>query len=65
MDRAAALRAITSVPAEVYGVADRIGSLTVGADADVVLWSGDPLDIMSRPLLVYVEGRVAYRDAEW
>jgi imidazolonepropionase-like amidohydrolase len=64
MDRDAALRAITSVPAEIYGVADRIGSLTVGADADVVLWSGDPLDVMSRPLQVYVEGRVAYRDPD-
>jgi imidazolonepropionase-like amidohydrolase len=65
MDRDAALRAITSVPAEIYGVADRIGSLTVGTDADVVLWSGDPLDVMSRPLLVYLEGRVVYRDAGW
>ena len=65
MDRDAALRAITSVPAEIYGVADRIGSLTVGADADVVLWSGDPLDLMSRPLQVYVDGSVAYRDSAW
>ena len=48
LDPVVALRAITIHPARVMGVADRIGSLDVGKDADLVLWSGDPLDVMSR-----------------
>jgi imidazolonepropionase-like amidohydrolase len=38
-----ALRAITLAPAEVLGVADRLGSLEAGKIADVVVWSGEPL----------------------
>lgn len=60
MDRDAALRAVTINPAEVMGVADRVGSLEPGKDADVVLWSGDPLDFASRPLRVWVSGREVY-----
>ena len=60
LDREEALRAITVNPAEIMGLADRIGSLTVGKDADVVVWSGDPLDVMSRALRVFVGGREVY-----
>jgi imidazolonepropionase-like amidohydrolase len=60
MDRDAALRAVTINPAEVMGVADRVGSLAPGKDADVVLWSGDPLDFASRALRVWVSGREVY-----
>ncbi len=60
MDRDAALRAVTINPATVMGVADRVGSLTVGKDADVVLWSGDPLDLQSRAMRVWVSGREVY-----
>ena len=60
MDRAAALRAVTLNPAEVLGVADRVGSLRPGKDADVVLWSGDPLDFASRALRVWISGREVY-----
>ena len=60
MDRDAAIRAITVNPAEIMGLDDRVGSLKPGLDADVVLWSGDPLDIMSRALRVYVGGREVY-----
>ncbi|USQ75265.1 amidohydrolase [Ornithinimicrobium cryptoxanthini] len=60
MDRDAALRAVTINPAEVMGVADRVGSLAVGKDADLVLWSGDPLDLQSRTLRVWIEGREVY-----
>jgi imidazolonepropionase-like amidohydrolase len=61
LDPVTALRAITINPARVMGVEDRVGSLTVGKDADVVIWSGDPLDIMSRADVVYQEGREIYR----
>jgi imidazolonepropionase-like amidohydrolase len=60
MDRDAALRAVTLNPAAVLGVQDRVGSLTPGKDADVVLWSGDPLDLQSRVLRVWVDGREVY-----
>lgn len=60
MDRDAALRAVTINPATVMGVADRIGSLAPGKDADLVLWSGDPLDLQSRALRVWQEGREVY-----
>ena len=52
-----ALRAITLAPAEVFGVADRIGSLQGGRDANVVIWSGDPFEFTSVPEHVYVRGR--------
>ena len=61
LDREAALRAVTINPAKVMGVADRIGSLEPGKDADVVLWSGDPLDVMQRALTVWIGGREVYR----
>lgn len=60
MDRDAALRAVTINPATVMGVADRIGSLAPGKDADLVLWSGDPLDLQSRALRVWQDGREVY-----
>jgi imidazolonepropionase-like amidohydrolase len=40
---------------------DRIGSLTAGQDADVVSWSGDPLELISRAERAYVDGREIYR----
>jgi len=56
-----ALRAITINPARAMGVDDRVGSLEVGKDADIVLWSGDPLDVMQRALTVFLQGREVYR----
>ena len=56
MDWNAALRAITLSPAEVFGVADRVGSLQAGKLADVVVWSGDPFEFASQPERVFVQG---------
>jgi imidazolonepropionase-like amidohydrolase len=56
----AARRAITAVPAELLGIGDRVGELSAGHQADVVVFSGDPLDLRSRVLTVYVAGRRAY-----
>jgi imidazolonepropionase-like amidohydrolase len=61
LDPEVALRAITLNPAKVLGVADRVGSLEVGKDADLVLWTGDPLDVMSRAVQVHLGGRRVYR----
>jgi imidazolonepropionase-like amidohydrolase len=52
-----ALRAITLTPAEVFGVADRIGSLQPGRDANVVIWNGDPFEFASQAERVFVLGR--------
>ena len=61
LPRDTALRALTINPATVMGVAASIGSLVVGKDADLVLWSGDPLDVMSRAERVFIGGREVYR----
>ena len=52
-----ALRAITINPARIFGVSDRVGSIEVGKDADVVIWSGDPFEPLSQPLAVFIQGR--------
>lgn len=56
-----ALRAVTLHAAEICGVGERLGSLELGKDADLVVWSGPPFDLRSRPLAVLVVGRVVYR----
>jgi imidazolonepropionase-like amidohydrolase len=61
LDRDTALRAVTITPAQIMRVADRIGSLVPGKDADLVIWSGDPLDLMSRAEVAYLAGREIYR----
>jgi imidazolonepropionase-like amidohydrolase len=52
----AALRAITSAPAEALGLGDRIGSLRAGRAGDVVIWDGDPLELESAPVAVWIDG---------
>lgn len=61
LDPEVALRALTINPAKVVGVADRVGSLEVGKLGDVVIWSGDPLDVMQRALQVLIAGVSVYR----
>jgi imidazolonepropionase-like amidohydrolase len=56
MSRQGALAAITINPARIFGVADRLGSLEPGKDADLVIWSGDPFEPLSRPQLILVRG---------
>jgi imidazolonepropionase-like amidohydrolase len=51
-----ALRAVTLAPAEVMGVADKVGSLQIGREADVVVWSGDPFEFASIAERVFVRG---------
>jgi imidazolonepropionase-like amidohydrolase len=57
LDPAAALRAVTLVPARVMGVDDRVGSLLAGKAATLSIWSGDPLDVRSRVEAAWIEGR--------
>lgn len=63
LENKAAWNALTSDAARIAGVSDRVGRIDRGLDADVVLWSGDPLDLGSRVVAVYVDGaRVAGGD---
>ena len=51
---------ITSNPARALGLADRIGSLVLGHNADVVIWSADPFSVYAHADTVFVDGAVAY-----
>lgn len=50
-----AMRALTTAPAEIYGMTG-LGVLAPGARADVVAWDGDPLEVTSAPTAVYIDG---------
>lgn len=62
LDRATALEAVTAVPARLWGVADRIGTLEVGKDADFVVWSGDPFELTTSAERVFIRGREVPKD---
>ncbi|MEJ2218685.1 MAG: amidohydrolase family protein, partial [Gemmatimonadota bacterium] len=53
----AALRAVTLAPAKLWGIDDRYGSLEPGKDADVVVWDGDPFDVLTNVEHVFIKGR--------
>ncbi len=61
LDRDTALRALTINPARIVGIEDRLGSLEPGKDADLVIWSGDPLDVLSRVTRALINGQEIYR----
>lgn len=56
LDWRAGLAAITINPARIFGLANRVGSLESGKDGDVVVWDGDPLDTLTRPVAVLIRG---------
>jgi len=60
LDRETALRALTINPARIVGIDDRLGSIEAGKDADLVIWSGDPLDVRSRVERALVGGAQVY-----
>ncbi len=60
MDPFAALQAITINPAEHIGVADRVGSLEVGKDADLVMTDGCPFEVATNVLAVYIDGKQVF-----
>ncbi|MGF1454091.1 MAG: amidohydrolase family protein [Alphaproteobacteria bacterium] len=53
----AALAAVTINPARIFGIADTYGSLEPGKDADLVIWDGDPLEVTSAPVDLFIMGR--------
>ncbi|QYU66812.1 amidohydrolase family protein [Leptolyngbya sp. 15MV] len=51
-----AFASVTSIPAEISGYGGQLGVLAPGATADVVVWDGDPLEVTSAPVRVYIDG---------
>ncbi|HZC40789.1 MAG TPA: amidohydrolase [Streptosporangiaceae bacterium] len=66
LDRDMALRAMTINPARIMGVDARLGSIEPGKDADLAIWSGDPLDVFSRVERAFIGGAeiYSYQDGE-
>ena len=53
----AAIEALTVNPARIFGQEDRFGALRPGLEADVVVWTGDPLEPLSQPIAVIIRGQ--------
>ncbi len=60
LDPGEALKAITINPAEILGIADRVGSLEEGKDADIIVLSGHPFDWQTKVELVLIDGKIVY-----
>ncbi len=56
-----ALRAVTLTPAEIFGMAGALGSLQPGREANVVIWDGDPFELSTHAVQVFVRGRQGAR----
>ena len=56
MDRDAALAAVTAEPARALGLDERLGTLDVDKDANIIFWNGDPLEPASSIQAVMLEG---------
>ncbi|MFD3158363.1 amidohydrolase [Haloimpatiens sp. FM7330] len=60
LDEDTALRAITINPAEILGIDNRVGSLEVGKDADIVIFDKHPLDVQAKTNYVFIDGKVVF-----
>jgi hypothetical protein len=60
LDEQTALEAITIEPARILGIADRVGSIEEGKDADILILNGDPLDYRTFSERTYVNGKLLY-----
>lgn len=57
LDRDEALKTVTLYPAEILGIADRVGSIEVGKDADLIVTTGDPLEVVTDVVYEFIAGR--------
>ena len=65
LSREEAWKAITINPATLTGIGDRVGSLEPGKDADVVIWTADPLSTVGgEAYITIVDGKIVYRAEE-
>jgi imidazolonepropionase-like amidohydrolase len=58
----AALAGVTSAPAELLGLGDRIGKVKAGFDADLVVWDSDPLSVGATPIQVWIDGAEQFKN---
>lgn len=61
LDETEALKCISINAAEILGVDDRIGSIEIGKDADLVIWDGHPFDLQSKVAYTLVNGEIVYQ----
>ncbi len=61
MAEEAAIRAITINAAEILKIADRVGSIEPGKDADLVIWDRHPFDLQAKALYTIVDGKIAHK----
>jgi len=57
-------KALTISPAVICGVADRVGSLEVGKDADIAIFDGNPMEVFTRTLYTIIDGQIVYQAEE-
>lgn len=60
IDDKTALEGITINGARAFGIDDRVGSIEVGKDADLVVWTGNPLDVRNHVLMTMINGKIFY-----
>jgi imidazolonepropionase-like amidohydrolase len=61
LDETKALEGITILPAKNLRIENRVGSLEVGKDADIVLWNHHPFHFLAKPLLTMIDGKIVYQ----
>lgn len=61
MKKDEAVKAMTINPAKTLGIDDKVGSIEVGKDADIVIWDGSPLEIQSNVLFTIINGKIVYK----
>lgn len=61
MTREESLRAMTSIPAHICGIDNKVGSIKKGLDADIIIWDGTPPDITATANVVIIGGKVIDR----
>lgn len=59
------LRAVTLHAAEICGIADRVGSLEPGKDADIAIFSGNPMELFTRTLYTIIDGSITFQNASY
>jgi N-acetylglucosamine-6-phosphate deacetylase len=64
VDPVEALKFVTLNPAKQLGVAERVGSLEAGKDADLVVWSGPPMSVYSKAEQTWIDGRKYFDRAD-
>lgn len=60
LDMQSGFESITTKPAQICRLYDKIGSLSVGMDADIVVWNDNPLEVLSNVLYTVIDGKVVY-----